>query len=478
MRSASLRDVAGAVEGVLDGPGRLTVSGVSTDTRAIGKNNLFVALRGEDRDGHSFLAEARKAGARAAVVEERNPWYERFRASDSGFPVVVVRDTLKALGDLAVWARSRLDLKAVGITGSTGKTCTKDLLVAALGVRYEVASSPGSYNNEIGAPLTVFGANGKHQVLVAEMGARHPGDIERLAKMIKPCIGIVTNVGVTHLEIFETEERVADTKAELARALPSDGVLFLNAEDRWSAWMAKQTAAEVVRFGYGKGAGYRASRVKLDPEGRPSFQLSGPGFSVNVGLPAAGRHQVLNACAASACAHRLGVPPDGIAEGLRDARLSAWRMEITEAPGGYLVINDAYNANPHSMRAALETLASIGSGRRKIAVLGGMAELGRGSREFHSEVGRQLVEFDVDLLVAVGRSARDYTTSAHDAGLPRGSAFRCGNTEEARAILSQILEPGDVVLVKASRVQGLDRLAGALGAVGCPESHKKAAANV
>lgn len=478
MRSASLRDVAAAVEGVLEGSGRLTVSGVSTDSRAIRKRDLFVALKGVNHDGHSYLAEARSAGAVAAIVDRRNPRYRHFRDSFGGFPVVLVKDTLRALGDLAAWVRAGLDLEAVGITGSTGKTCTKDFLVAALGVKYEVFASPGSYNNEIGAPLTVFGANGRHRVMVVEMGARRPGDIERLASIVNPRFGIITNVGVTHLQIFKTEERIAETKAELAGALPSDGVLFLDAGDRWTAWIAGHTAAKVVKFGLGRGSGYRASRVRLDDDGRPSFQLSGPGFSVGIELRAVGRHQVLNACAAAACAHRMGVPPDGIAEGMRGASLSAWRMEFTETDGGNVVINDAYNANPDSMRAAIEALGSVGAGRRKIAVLGGMAELGRDSRQFHADAGRQLVEFDIDLLVAVGRSARDYVTSAQASGLPKGSAFRCGNIEEALAVLSQIVEPGDVVLVKASRIQGLDRLAEELGATGPARLRQKAAANV
>lgn len=471
--------MAAAVDGRLLGPaGRLTVSRVSTDSRTIRKNDLFVALRGENHDGHFYLDQVMRAGAKAAIVEARNPLYERFHSSCNGFPVIEVTDALKALGDLAAWVREGLDIEVVGITGSTGKTCTKDFVVAALSAMYAVAASPGSYNNEIGAPLTVFKAGTGHQVMVCEMGARRRGDIERLAGIVKPGTGIITNIGPSHLGVFGAEKDIAQAKAELAEALPGDGTLFLNSGDRWSNWIAKRTEARVIRFGEDRGALYRASRVRLDPAGRPSFLMTGPGFRVEVELLAAGRHQVLNALAASACAHRMGVPPEEIAVGLKGASVSAWRLEVTETGDGCTVINDSYNANPDSMKAALEALSSIGAGRRKIAVLGGMAELGSESKRFHEEVGRRAVEYDVDLLVAIGRGARDYARAANESGLPRGSAFRCEDTEEARVVLCQVMEPGDVVLVKASRVYGFESLAASLTETGCGGSRRKAAPRV
>jgi UDP-N-acetylmuramoyl-tripeptide--D-alanyl-D-alanine ligase len=477
VRSVSLEDVAAATGGRLEGPAVLKVSGVSVDSRTLRDGDLFVALPGERFDGHSFLADVFRAGARAAVVEEGNPAVAPMLGTD-GPPLVVVKDTLRALGDLAAWVRDGLDITAIGITGSTGKTCTKDFLVSALSGKYRVAASPGSYNNEVGAPLTVFSASRRHQVLVAEMGTRHRGDIARLAQIVKPRAGIITNVGVTHLQLFKSEEAIADAKAELARALPADGALFLDSGDRRSAWMARQTKARVVRFGSGPGALYRASRVNLDREGRASFRLSGPGFAVDVSLGTAGKHQVSNALAAAACSHWMGVEPGAIADGLSGAKVTRWRLEVTEAPGGYKVINDAYNSNPLSLTAALETLMTVRPGSRTIAVLGGMAELGPRSREFHRAAGRDCALLGVDILITVGRRARDYAPSACEAGMPRGSAFRCGGVDEALLLLDDILEPGDVILVKASRVEGLERLAREL--VSRPDStyERRAAADV
>lgn len=462
MRSVSLKQVGEATGGSLHGPGRLVVSGVGTDSRDMGGGNLFFALRGERYDGHAFLGEAVEAGAKAAVVENGNPDLADFIRREKSFPLVVVKDSLKALGDLAAWVRKGLDIEVVGITGSTGKTCTKDMLVSALEMRFRVAASPGSYNNEIGTPLTVFSVGKKHQIMITEMGARRTGDIERLAEITGPGMGIITNVGSTHLELFDSPEGVARTKAELARALPENGVLFLNADNSWSRWIARQTKARVVKFGCSRGAHYRASKVRLDAEGHPAFVMHGPGFFKEIELPVVGKHQVENALAAAACANELGIEPDQIAAGLGRVNLSPWRMDVSTAPCGYLVINDSYNANPHSMRAALEALAAVGRNRRTIAVLGAMAELGADSREYHLEVGRFAVDLDVDIIVAVGKRARYYAESALEAGMPRGSVFKCEGSEDVIELLEAVAEPGDVILVKASRVVGLESVAGRL----------------
>lgn len=466
MRSVNLRQVAVATGGTLQGPARLSVASIGTDTRTPVGKDLFVALKGDRFDGHLFLQEAATRGAKAALVTRRNPRLQEFLASNPDFPLVLVGDTLKAIGDLAAYLRDRLDIMVAGITGTTGKTCTKDYLVSILSEEYKVASSPGSYNNEVGIPLTVFGVNKKDQVLITEMGARHPGDIKRLVDIVKPRFGIITNVGPGHLELFKTEDAVAGAKAELARAIPEEGTLVLNADDRWSRWMARQTSAPVVRFGFGRGSDYRATQVTIDGMGRPEFQLLGTGFEARVRLPGAGRHQVANALAAAACAHAMGVPAERIARGLETASLSRWRMEVNEIGTGYLVINDAYNSNPHSMAAALETLAAIGSGHRTVAVLGCMAELGKFSRQYHDEAGRKVAALDIDLLLTVGRRARVLAAAALEAGMPRGSVFRCDDIQEVESVLGDILEPGDVILIKASRVAGLESLAESLDEFG------------
>jgi UDP-N-acetylmuramoyl-tripeptide--D-alanyl-D-alanine ligase len=381
-----------------------------------------------------------------------------FHRRNPEFPLVQVKNTLKALGDLASFIRSGLEINSIGITGTTGKTCTKDLLVSILSVEGNVAASKGSYNNEVGIPLTIFGVRRKDSVLVAEMGARRAGDIRKLAEIVVPDTGIITNVGPGHLEIFKTQETVARTKGELARCLPRGGDLLLNAADPWTRKISRETDARVTMFGTGRGTAYRAEKVSLDGKARPTFTLHGPGFEVEVRLPAVGRHQVENAVAAAACAHVIGVPAENIKKGLEKATLSPWRTECVECDAGYLIINDAYNANPRSMDAALRTLAEAAGPRRTIAVLGGMAELGAQSDQFHHQAGMKAAELDIDLLVIVGRRARQIGVGAIEGGLPRGSVFRCEDVTEALDLLSCIVEPGDVILVKASRVMGLETM--------------------
>lgn len=457
MHSVSLKQVADSTGGTLAGEwARLSVTSVSTDTRNISEKDLFFALKGPNHDAHGFLDEAMRKGARAAVVALRNPLAVDFHERHPEFPLVLVRNTLRALGDLAAFVRGTMDIGVVGITGTTGKTCTKDLLVSVLSVDMSVAASEASFNNEVGVPLTVFGVRKKDRMLVVEMGARHAGDIKRLADIVRPDCGIITNIGPGHLELFKTQETVARTKAELARALPDGGHLLLNSDDEWTRKIARQTRAQVTMFGHGRGSSYRAERVLLDDLARPTFVLRGPGFETEVTLDAIGRHQVDNALAAGACAHVLGSAPESIKKGLEKASISRWRTECVMCDGGYTVINDSYNANPRSMEAALRTLVEAAGERRSVAVLGGMAELGSQSAEYHYEAGEKAAELDVDLLITVGKRARQIACGAVAGGIPKGSVFRCEDVPEALELLSCILEPDDVILVKASRVIGLE----------------------
>ena len=459
VRSVSLERVAEATGGTLAGNvERVAVTRVGTDTRDLVGGELFFALAGPSFDGHAFLEDARDAGAKAAVVSSHNSLARRFRESDPGFPLVIVHETLRALGDLAMMVRSGLDITVVGITGTTGKTSTKDFLTSILSRDRRVCAAQGSFNNEIGLPLTIFKARPRDQALIVEMGARRQGDIERLCAIARPGVGIITNIGPGHLELFKTVDEVASAKGELARCLPTEGHLVLNGADPWTPAIARAASAKVTRFGKGRGAAYRAEKVELDERAMASFLLTGPGFAIDVSLPAVGRHQVDNAVAAAACAHLLGSDPASIKDGLERSSLSRWRTERLECSGDCIVINDAYNANPQSMSAAIETLCEAGNGRRKIAVLGCMAELGPSSRQFHREAGRQAAGGGVDILIAVGRKARDIASGAGEAGLPRGSTFRCDDAGEALDLLGLILEPGDIVLVKASRVANLESL--------------------
>jgi len=463
VRKISLDQIAKAMGGTVSvSSPDCVVSRVGIDTRNLAGRDMFFALKGPRYDGHAFLCDALRAGVKAAVVNARNHLAYEFRAKNPGFPVVLVKDTTKALEDLAAFVREGLNVNAVSITGTTGKTCTKDFLVSILLEDRSVCASEDNQNNEIGVPLTIFRANKKDSALVTELGARHPGDIKRLVEIVKPGAGIITNVGPGHLKLFKTMEIVAETKAELAVGLPEDGDLFLNAGDPSSVDIARKTRARVTRFGRGRGAAYRVDKVRVGERGKCAFELCGPGFRIDVSLPLVGRHQVQNALAAAACAHVLGSKPQAIKKGLQGASIARMRTECVECADGYLVINDAYNANPPSMESALRTIGDVGGARRTIAVLGGMAELGPSSREFHVEVGRKAAELDVDLLVAVGKMARPIASGAVEGGMPKGSVFRCDDVMEALDTLKCIVEPRDVILVKASRVFGLESISNQL----------------
>lgn len=462
MKDVRLEEVARFTGGmVTTGPDTL-VSRVSTDTRNLEKGALFVALIGERQDGHRFLERACRRGAAAAVVNRENPHAEHFRRGQPDFPLVLVEDTLTALGDLAAGVRRATEVRVVGITGSTGKTSTKDLLVSILRRRYSTAASPASFNNEIGVPLTLLGSTGSEQLVVVEMGARRKGDITRLSEIARPDAGIITGIGVTHLESFGSREALALAKAELAEAVPDDGRLFLNADCEYYPWLKQRSRCAVFGFGAAGTADYRYSRLALDPSGRPSFRLQGPGLDISVKLSVLGAHHAGNAAAAAACAHQEGCTPEEIAAGLEAAQISAMRLEAVLSPSGFTVINDSYNASPHSMKAALCTLKAMSSGRRTVAVLGGMEELGDDSSSYHREAGRLFAELDLDLLVGIGPRAIDYTEAAVEAGLPRGSAFWCASVKSAVSVLQAVLEPDDLVLVKASRSKKLERVAHSL----------------
>lgn len=423
--------VARVVGGVLEGPD-VEVHGAAADSRLVRRGDLFVPVVAA-RDGHDFIRDALEAGA-AAYLTARPP---------VGGTAVMVGDTLGALAALATDARRRIAGPVVGVTGSVGKTSTKDLIASVLSRRYRTAASPASYNNELGVPLTLVNAPEGGEAAVVEMGARGAGHIARLCETARPTIGVVTAVAAAHLEHFGSLEGVAAAKAELVEALPADGAAVLNADDERVAAMAARTAAQVITFG--ERGEVSARDVRLDDQLRPSFRLVTPWGERTVALSARGEHNVANALAAAAAALAAGVPLEGVAEGLAAAVLSPWRMDLRRAACGALVINDAYNANPASTTAALRALARLRA-RRHIAVLGPMAELGAHSAAAHRAVAELARSLGVRV-IAVG--APEYGTDNVDA------------IDAALAALGPLGE-GDAVLVKGSRMAGLERLAEAL----------------
>ncbi|MGI8662569.1 MAG: UDP-N-acetylmuramoyl-tripeptide--D-alanyl-D-alanine ligase [Acidimicrobiales bacterium] len=423
-------DVAGAVAGVLHG-GSATCSGAAIDSRAVRGGELFVPIVAE-RDGHSFVAAAIANGAAGWLGSER---------VDTDGSWIEVGDTSAALLDIGRFARAKLPDRVVGITGSVGKTTVKDLACAALSGAFATHASARSFNNELGVPLTLAEAPDDVEAVVVEMGARGLGHVALLCDVARPTIGVVTAVALAHAEMFGTIEEVAAAKGELIEALPAEGTAVLNADDPFVAAMRERTEAQIVLFGLGPGVEVTAEHVALDEQLRASFELRMPSGTAHVCLRLRGQHQVINALAAAAAAHAAGVDVEVAAAGLGNAEPAPHRMVLLRTETGAIVVDDAYNANPTSMAAALRSLAAL-SARRRVAVLGVMAELGPSAPSEHRRVAELAADLGIEV-IAVDCDA--YGVDVVD------------GVGGALALLGALGE-GDAVLVKASRVAGLDRL--------------------
>ncbi|MFD8030294.1 UDP-N-acetylmuramoyl-tripeptide--D-alanyl-D-alanine ligase [Streptomyces sp. NPDC059717] len=459
MIALSLAEIATVVGGQMHDipdPSVQVTAPVVRDSREVEPGGLFVAFVGERADGHDFAPEVVEAGA-AAVLGSR----------PVGVPAIVVDDVQAALGALARHVVRRLGATVVALTGSAGKTSTKDLIAQVLQHKAPTVWTPGSLNNEIGLPLTALSATEETRFLVLEMGARGIGHIRYLTGLTPPRIGLVLNVGTAHIGEFGGREQIALAKGELVESLPSKdegGIAVLNADDPLVRPMASRTAAKVVLFGESDEADVRAENVRLTDSGQPAFSLHTPSGCSDVTMRLYGEHHVSNALAAAAVAHELGMSAEEIATALSEAgTLSRWRMEVTERPDGVTVVNDAYNANPESMRAALRALVAMGKGRRTWAVLGKMAELGDEALAEHDAVGRLAVRLNVSKLVAVGgREASWLQLGAYNEGSWGEESVHVSDAQAAIDLLRSELRPGDVVLVKASRSVGLESVAQAL----------------
>ncbi|RAG80658.1 UDP-N-acetylmuramoyl-tripeptide--D-alanyl-D-alanine ligase [Streptacidiphilus pinicola] len=458
----TLAEVAEATGGTLvDAPDpQARVTGpVVHDSRQVTPGALFVAVVGERVDGHDYAARAVTESGAVAVLASR----------PVGVAAVLVDDVLEAMARLARAVTARLtDTTVVALTGSTGKTSTKDLIAQLLGGQGTTVYTEGSFNNEIGFPLTALKAQQDTEFLVLEMGARGKGHIAELCGITRPKVGLVINVGTAHLGEFGSREGIAEAKGELVEALPADGVAVLNGDDPFVRAMAARTNARVTFYGEAADATVRADDVRFDELQRASFTLSTPGGSAPVALKLYGEHHVSNALAAAAVATECGLGVERIAAALSEAgSLSKWRMELTERSDGVTVINDAYNANPDSMRAALRALAAIGGrgpeARRTWAVLGEMRELGEDSLAEHDAVGRLAVRLNIATLVAVGgREAACMELGARNEGSWGEESVLVPDADSAIELLREQVRPGDVVLVKASRSVGLEKVAAAL----------------
>ncbi len=456
--------------------GNVLVSAVTIDSRSLATGALFVPLLAE-RDGHDFIAAAVRSGAAAFLTSRQGP------VEPTGVPAVLVGDTGRALTDLGIMARSHMPDRVIGVTGSVGKTSVKDLTAAALSTTFLTTSSKNSFNNELGVPLTLLNGPDGSAAAVVEMGARGVGHIRALCAVARPTVGIVTRVAPAHLELFGSLQDVARAKGELIEALPPAplGVAVLNHDDPLVRAMAGRGVASILSFGLQPGADLRATAVRLDEQARATFELASPWGSATVRLTVSGAHMVPNTLAALAAALAIGVPLAAAVDGVTNASLSPWRMEVTRTARGVTLLNDAYNASPVATRAAFDALDALaargsraGSGppaaggvpdpgrgggsaagaNRRVAVLGQMAELGPGAAAAHREVAED----------AAGRGIELFSVGTDLYRLGSGGQVWADVEEAAVKLLALGLGPGDVVLFKASRVVGLERLAAMVSA--------------
>ena len=445
-----------------EGDGPAVARGLSFDSRTLAPGAGFLALR-DVRDGHDFVADAFARGASLAIVE-------RVPEGVQG-PLVVVADVRAALYALAAEARRRLEpATVIGVTGSAGKTSTKDLTAAALRPRFAVHASESSFNNEIGLPVTLLSAPPGSEAVVLEMGARFAGNIRELCAIALPAIGVITNVGLAHAEHLGGPRGIAEVKGELLDALPAGGLAVLNADGDGASYLRSRSPAPVVTVGSGADADVRISAVRLDGELRATFRLDSPwGSAETVRLAVRGGYQVANAAMAATVALHLGVPLDAVVASLAGAATAAWRMELATAPEGFTVLNDAYNASPTSMRAALDSFGQLPVRGHRLAVFGEMRELGNLAASEHARLGGLVADADVFALVVVGPGTGDLAAAATARGV---EVHEVADHDAAVAIVRKLARPGDAVLVKASRTVGLERVAQSL-TDGAPDAHRE-----
>jgi UDP-N-acetylmuramoyl-tripeptide--D-alanyl-D-alanine ligase len=455
MEPMHLSDVIEAVRGELvQGSSNIEISGVSIDSRSIKPGDLFLAFPGERVDGHDFLEQVFDQGAAAAVIS--HPVNFQSRAA-----LIMVDDPLKALQDLAYYYRQLYNIPVVAVTGSTGKTTTKDLIAGVLEQRFKVLKTSGNYNNEIGLPLTLLQLNHSHQIAVLEMAMRGRGQIAALCELSCPQVGVITNIGKTHLELLGSHEAIALAKGELLQALPSDGWAVLCGEDPWQVKLSEMVSGEVIFYGYSDHCTVSASQVVLDNLDGVEFNLSTPAGQRTCFLPLPGAHNVTNALAAAAVGHRFGLTLQEIAAGLQSASLTGMRLEVKEEKDGVMIIDDSYNASPSSTIAALRLLAESG-GERTIAVLGDMYELGEETVDGHRQVGKEAVALQIDCLCTVGQLAREIAKGAINAGMDSDLIYVYQEKTEAVSFLRSYLQKGDVVLIKGSRGMKMEEIVAAI----------------
>ncbi|THJ16551.1 MAG: UDP-N-acetylmuramoyl-tripeptide--D-alanyl-D-alanine ligase [Nitrospira sp. CG24B] len=442
------------------------IRGISLDTRSLQPGDLFLALQGDRFDGHDFVATAFSRGAVGAIVLDSYDvsGISLKRGSKRAQPFILgVRDPLHVYQQLAAHHRSRFHIPVVAVTGSNGKTTTKEMVASVMAHRWKILKTEGNLNNRVGVPQTLLRLNERHKGAVIEMGVDNLGQTTRLCEIVRPTIGVITNIGPDHLEFFGTMEVSAQAKAEMLDLLPSDGVAILNADDSYYDYLAARARCRVVSFGFSSKADVRAMSLKSDGRNGTIFRLLLPGTMRHaaVHIRVQGDHNVTNALAAGAVGSILGLSGGVIAQGLSRFRPAAMRSQVRVSQGVKLII-DCYNANPASMKAAVQLLAQTGAKRKRIAVLGDMLELGPNAAQMHEEVGGFVARHGIDQLVACGLLGRSLAKGAKQAGLDQAHILEVPDARAASAAIKAFVKPGDTVLIKASRGMKLELVADAL----------------
>ena len=443
---------------LIQGGGTTPFQGVSTDSRTIVEGDLFIALKGPRFDGHHYAVEALGKKAGGVLVEQDRAGDIRWNG-DRSKTVIVVKDTLSALGEIARDWRRKQGIPVVALTGSNGKTTTKEMVAACLETTFPVLKTKGNLNNLIGVPLTLLTLTEKERVVVLEMGMNVPGEIRRLTEIAEPDVGLITNIQKVHLEGLGSMERLQEEKGELFRTMRRDGTILVNQDDPRVIELASHYPGQKITFGTEHPAEVMAKEIRLGGVGGTSFTLILEGEAMEMRLPLLGRHFVPNALSAVAIACLFGVDVKQIKEALEDFQPFPMRMEIVSLKGGITLINDAYNANPYSTELALETLAEAKGEGRAIAVLGDMLELGSFTKEAHEQIGRKVSELSIDILLTLGEEASTVVESAIRHGFPVKKARMVENHSEAVSLLRETIEDGDWILVKGSRRMAMEKIA-------------------
>ncbi len=448
MEGLSIGEIAASAQGVLVNSGsEMLVNGVSIDSRRVNPGDMFIALVGESFDGHDFISKAVENGA--AVVVTQKP------LEDSGIPYVLVKDTLRALQDIARYYRGKFQIPFVAVTGSSGKTTTKDMIASVLSQRYKVLKTEGNFNNAIGLPLTLLKLQYDHEIAILEMGMNSQGEISLLSDIVRQDIGVISNVGNAHIEKLGSRENILKAKLEIFDYFDKHSTAIINGDNDMLADFTSE-GYKVVRYGLEKSNDLYAFGIKEKGEEGIDFSVSLDGAEESFTVLLPGMHNVYNALSAIAVARLFDMKAEDIQKGLLSFKPSKMRMDIVNTKSGIKIINDAYNANPESMRAAINVLQSLKSGGRSVCISGDMLELGDVSQKEHYDIGTYAASLGVDIIAAVGNFSDAVKRGAAAFGMDKDNIYAFPQKEEAASIMCEIIKPGDVVLVKGSRAMKME----------------------